>query len=175
MRSVRLVTLVAALGLWGCSTSPAGPDASADGGSDVIEPEVGAPEGGDAAYDGPVVTPLCTFPADAGAGTGSCITVTLDGGNLCNPVTNAGCDVDAGEACDFTAIGFGCYGPTPPNTATACMDCDDKLTACVPTETCAPTAGGLKCARFCCVDGDCGSGHCDMTTFDAAAVGICVQ
>ena len=70
-----------------------------------------------------------------------------------------------GSACDLDGTGsFQCY--PPPNDKALC-------------ESCAPTqgvycAGGMfclygvgRCARYCCDDGDCGSGRCWL---DAAAL-----
>ena len=131
----------------------------------------------DAVSDGLInivgVDPVCTLPAEAG--TGACVTL---GGNIaCNPVTSSPCNGDAGEACDIAPDGgFQCFAPPPPNSGTLCGTCDDQTTACAPSTTCVTVdGGGGECARYCCTDGECGTGHCDTTALDVAPVGICVK
>jgi hypothetical protein len=96
----------------------------------------------------------------------------------CNPVTNAGCA--AGDACDFTQdqnmqTTFKCYPPPPPNTVMVCGACDDMNTACQGGATCLIPSGAMmgKCGKYCCADGDCGTGVCNKgsTPF---GVGICL-
>lgn len=123
---------------------------------------------------GTPVDMVCAAPATAPS-AGSCVTV--DGtNNKCNPVTNQGCNTAAGEACDFGASGFECYAAPPANTEALCAACDiTNGPACLPTSTCIDaTAGGTKCARFCCTDADCGAGKCD-TTVTGGAPGVCVK
>jgi hypothetical protein len=186
----RLLALAALLANAACSTSGGGTlDASTEGGQDAGKdaktvPEAGQNDsgqndagGGDAGDSGGLtLDPECTAPADAGSG-GSCVTITGDGGVECNPVTNAPCNTGAGEACDRTQIGgTHCFPPPPSNTAALCAMCDDTNgPACMPTATCVPTSAGENCARFCCVDGDCGSGHCDTVTLALPNFGVCVQ
>lgn len=120
----------------------------------------------------PTIDPFCTAPATAPS-AGSC--VTIDATNLCNPVTNAGCNAAAGESCDFDgAGGFKCWAPPPANTAALCAACDVTAgPACLPTSTCMATpAGTTACARFCCTDADCGAGKCD-TTITGGTPGVC--
>jgi hypothetical protein len=86
-------------------------------------------------------------------------------------VTNGGCNPTS--ACDFGAdtnrqSTFVCYDPPPPNTAGICASCDDKTVACLGGFTCLYG----QCARYCCDDGDCGTGVCDPT--NAFGVGVCV-
>jgi hypothetical protein len=95
----------------------------------------------------------------------------------CNPITNAGCA--SGSACDFSADmnmqqTFDCYPPPPPNTAAICASCDDKATACVGGSTCLIPTGSTMgtCAKFCCANGDCGTGVCQPT--GSFNVGVCV-
>ncbi len=115
--------------------------------------------------------PECAVPAQAGSG--ACVTVG-DGGYACNPVTGAGCNADAGETCDYEGTGFHCYPPPPPATAAVCATCDLAIgPACAPTNTCVPIDGGFACARFCCVDGDCGQGHCEVPA--GQVVGVCLR
>jgi hypothetical protein len=122
---------------------------------------------------GTVVDPTCTPPTTPPSG-GSC--VTIDGTtNKCNPVTNAGCNAAAGEACDFGGGGFKCYAPPPANSAALCATCDvTNGPACQPTGTCVKTASGTGCARFCCTDVDCAPGKCD-TSVTGHSAGICVN
>jgi hypothetical protein len=182
----RLLAFAALLANAACGTSGGGTlDASTEGGQDAGKDAKTLPDAGqndtgqnDAGGDGGGLTldPECTAPVDAGSG-GSCVTITGDGGVECNPVTNAPCNTDAGEACDRTEIGgTHCFAPPPSNSAALCAVCDDTNgPACMPTATCVPTSGGLNCARFCCVDGDCGSGHCDTVTLALPNFGVCVQ
>jgi hypothetical protein len=110
------------------------------------------------------IDPACDAPAVAPS-NGSCIAATP-----CNPVTNAGCDTAAGEACDFGegTNGFQCY--PAPNDGALCGACNAQAGQyCQGTMVC----GGTKCARFCCNDGDCGTGKCDKTVTEAE-VGLCV-
>ncbi len=179
MTSLHLGTVATILACAACSNSPTQPDASTEGGADVAAQDViyqndTAPPG-DAGYDGPTVNPVCAA-RDAGTGTGSCVPIAPDAGFVCDPLTNAQCNADAGEACDFGKVGFQCYAPPPSNTAALCAMCDDTVgPACAPSSTCVPTAQGNTCAQFCCVDGDCASGHCDKTTLQTDPVGICVN
>jgi hypothetical protein len=181
------VILVFAIVTLGCSNGATpGVDASLEGGGDDASTSDDAPNDAgitDAPANGdmitiPMVDPLCAITGDAGAPTGSCITLN-DSGVECNPITNAPCKVDAGEACDFSTSdggGFQCFAPPPPNTVALCATCDDKKgPACRATSTCVFTMNGNECAQFCCVDGDCGSGHCDMGTLGIAPVGVCVK
>lgn len=86
----------------------------------------------------------------------------------CNPVTNEGCNAAAGEACDFAQWGsFACY--PAPNDNAICTACGSADGYCQGGMTCAGT-----CAKFCCDDGDCGTGKCDSTN-TGGVVGICVD
>jgi hypothetical protein len=107
----------------------------------------------------------CDAPATSPS-SGFCYT-----GTGCNPVSNATCA--AGASCDSTMSGFQCYAPPPANTAAACAVCDSMNgPECLPGSTC---LDGL-CFKYCCDDGDCGSGSCDkdQTTNDPD-VGLCVK
>jgi hypothetical protein len=90
----------------------------------------------------------------------------------CNPVTNEGCDTAMGEACDYTGAGFTCF--PPPNNTPVCDACDiDMGPFCAPGERCLSDGG---CARYCCDDGDCGTGRCDkFQLFIPQGVGVCVK
>ncbi len=93
----------------------------------------------------------------------------------CNPVTNAPCAT--GEACDASNMGtFECF--PPPNDGKLCGACDNSK---------GPFCGGglgcaqKKCAKYCCDDGDCGTGG-KCTKSDANGpfwpgvnVGICLD
>jgi hypothetical protein len=84
-----------------------------------------------------------------------------------------GCNTANGESCDANNNnGFQCF-TMPPNTEKLCGMCDSNNgPECLPGSTC--TVGGT-CAKYCCNDGDCGSGTCNknMTTNDPN-VGICI-
>jgi hypothetical protein len=113
--------------------------------------------------------PACDAPA-VSPSMGAC--VQLGGTIACNPVTNAGCV--AGDACDTDgAGGFVCY--PPPNTEALCDACGPNAAGyCQGGMACYSVTD--TCARFCCNDGDCGTGVCDLTYFGAGSpVGICVQ
>jgi hypothetical protein len=58
--------------------------------------------------------------------------------------------------------------PPPPNNVDLCGPCDDKSTACLGGLTCLSS----QCAKFCCADGDCGSGVCEP--IGSFGVGVCV-
>jgi hypothetical protein len=112
----------------------------------------------------------CTVPAEASS-AGSC--VAIDATNTCNPVTNEGCNTDAGEACDLGQNGFECF--PDGNTQDLCTDCGSTVGYCKAGLTCFN-----ECARFCCTDDDCGTGQC-LKEFDGAALyevapslGVCV-
>ncbi len=166
---IRARLLFVAVCMCGCGDGGAGPsDAAKDvtvadaPAIDVSLPDVNAFELRD---------PACDVPAEGGSG--ACITVG-DGGSACNPVTGTPCALDAGETCDYQGNGFHCYAPPPANTAAVCNACDNANgPACAPGNTCVPVADGSACARFCCVDSECGGGHCDVPAGEA--VGICVH
>jgi len=103
---------------------------------------------------------------------GCCSATCFDGG--CNPVTNEGCDAAAGEACDFTGDGFGCF--PAPNDTPACGECSNADGPfCEATLTCSSDAdGNTGCTHYCCDDGDCGAnGACDKANH-TDGVGICL-
>lgn len=115
---------------------------------------------------GPTLTPACDAPAAAPSG-GTC--AVLGGSIACNPVTNEGCPTN-GSACDAASGGgFSCY--PPENTNALCAACSDTAGWCAPGMTC----NGGKCLRYCCADGDCGTGHCDKTSLGLGEVGVCVM
>jgi hypothetical protein len=99
---------------------------------------------------------------------GSCYALPMGG---CNPVTNAGC---AGGMCDIDviAMSFTCFNQA--STGAICAECN-FVAECAGGSTCVGSNGQQQCAKFCCADTDCGSGHCNktMTTPDPN-VGICV-
>jgi hypothetical protein len=112
---------------------------------------------------------------------GSCVTTVpandAGTGIECNPVTQSDC-TGANNACDYNVdsagnfIGFTCF-PNMMYTVAACGSCDptynngpycDKGFTCLPIDQ----AGMVgRCARYCCTDGDCGSGKCTITQGDA--------
>ena len=107
-----------------------------------------------------------------------CTTACAPTPPTCNPITNAGCA--AGSACDADQDTNGnptydCFPPPPPNTVALCGSCDDSATACLPGSTCLipGTATTGQCAQYCCGNGDCGSGVCDLTQ-GVFGVGLCV-
>ena len=153
-------------------TQPPGNDA---GSTDAGSTDAGSADAGDAGADAGDAGSTDAGSTDAGGSTkGSCVTID-DAGVSCNPVTNEGCNAAAGEACDVSQTGFQCWS-SPPNTGAVCTSCDlQNGPACLPTLTCVDTGNGTKCGRYCCVDSDCGSGHCDTSSFGTAPAGVCVQ
>ncbi len=117
-------------------------------------------------------TPACDAPA-VSPSAGACFGA-LDpaNGKPCNPVTNEGCDAAAGEACDVNQNqdGFECY--TASNTEALCDPCGNAANGnyCQGGMLCFDT-----CAKYCCDDGDCGTGTCDKTLLPDPNVGICLQ
>jgi hypothetical protein len=113
--------------------------------------------------------PACDAPLVAPSG-GSCVTLTKD--VECNPVTNEPCP----EVCGNYGLGlFQCY--TVTSMEPTCGSCDDSV--CGGTTECLDDLGfdGVyQCARFCCDDGDCGSGVCvkDGIATPDADVGVCL-
>ena len=163
-----------------CSSNGGNKDGGADSSTDSpVKKDSGTKDtgtGSDAGDDGaaaPTFDPLCTAPVTA-ASNGSC--VTIDGTNFtCNPVNNAGCDAGAGETCDLSSQGFVCF--PAPNDVPLCGTCDNQNGPfCKPTMHCVGTdGGGTGCARFCCDDGDCTGGKCDLSILGGQAPGICVK
>jgi hypothetical protein len=117
----------------------------------------GGGSGGDA--------PSCDAPAIA-ASNGACFTNV----GACNPVTGAPCAVDQGQSCDIGPSGFACFSGN--NAEALCQSCNNKGGPfCGATLTC---LSDERCTRYCCDDGDCGSGHCD-THGVGGGVGVCFQ
>lgn len=89
----------------------------------------------------------------------------------CNPVTNEGCAND-GSTCDLSSPGgnFGCFAP--PNDVKLCGKCDNNNGPyCGPGLHC---SGGF-CGQYCCDDGDCGTGKCNLMALAPSGftVGVC--
>jgi hypothetical protein len=96
--------------------------------------------------------------------------------NQCNPITNEGCGT-TGDACDvgvFLGLPyFTCF--VPPNDAVVCGACNDNNPNgpfCSGGSTCFENEA--TCSRYCCDDGDCGTGTCDMSQFQGLGVGTCI-
>jgi hypothetical protein len=121
---------VAALALGGCG------DVKADWGfEEVVDWDVGEGSNHDNTYD------PCAG-ADAG---------------LCDPLTNAGCDADAGYACSYTQGVLGPFACLSDSTEAMGAPCDaDDGPWCGPGLACDPPDGGAGlCAPYCCGDDDC--------------------
>ncbi len=110
-----------------------------DAGSDAPEPDAGH----ECIVD-PLVAP----------GLGACVRVG-DPGYACNPVTGAPCNTAGSETCEYDGAGFSCQ-PLPADAAQGCRTCDPMATSCAVGFTCRGTL--YRCTRYCCDDGDCGSG-----------------
>lgn len=93
----------------------------------------------------------------------------------CNPVTNEPCS----EFCGNYGQGlFQCY-TTTDSLQPVCGDCGADDLGCIGGATCPADdgwPGGFSCAKYCCDDGDCGSGTCykDGIATPDAPVGICL-
>ena len=117
--------------------------------------------------------PLACMPPATAPSMGSC--VMIDANNVCNPVTNEGCDTMAGAACDVGMNGFQCY--PDGNTQDVCQDCGVTGTDyCKAGSTCL-----VQCAKYCCDNSDCGGGVCTKT-LDGMAIfggapnlGVCAE
>lgn len=82
------------------------------------------------------------------------------GSSYCNPVTHAGCQPD-GSQCEFFYPGiFDCIPPfgTPAQICQSCNFTNGPY--CGSGLRCDVTS--LQCARYCCSDADCGTGHCEL-------------
>ena len=132
---------------------------------------VSASSTGTAGCDAPAMPPsmgMCvTLTTGAGGGGGG---GGGEPGIECNPVTNEPCDTAAGEACDFAGPNaFACYGG---NEASLCEACDQENVFCFGTMTCDTEAG--LCTKYCCSDGDCGTGTCQaLGIAEAPMLGTC--
>jgi hypothetical protein len=109
------------------------------------------------------VEPACEGVPEEAPSAGACVEIA--GGDECNPVTNEGCDTEAGEACDSGEDGFMCY--PPPNENALCTECSEDAGFCAPGHVC---VGGL-CARWCCTDQDCGD---DGVCSGEGNIGYCI-
>lgn len=121
----------------------------------------------------------CT-PPPSSPSNGSCVAV--GGDNQCNPITQDGCNVANGEACDRqvapdgSQIGFKCYPSM--NTNDACQPCNDGAGYCKPGLSCFE-----HCGKMCCDDGDCGNGSTCRKSDDfgdnlfpvTPGLGLCAQ
>lgn len=100
--------------------------------------------------------------------TDSCMTECTPA--QCNPITNDMCDSAAGEACDLSQNGYGCF--PAPNDVKICGTCDNmKGPFCEAGNHCI----GTQCAHYCCDDGDCGTGTCNKDILKDPMVGVCVD
>jgi len=137
------------------STSHTASSSGASGGAGAGASSTGGAGGGGGSV--PKLVPACDAPVVAPSG-GTCFQLSLD--QQCNPVTNSDC---ADLSCDTPDSGetFQCYSSTTHRSL--CQPCDENTfcvggLACPAQQTGWP--GGSQCARYCCDDGDCGSGKC---------------
>jgi hypothetical protein len=115
--------------------------------------------------------PACDAPA-VSPSMGACVTLTAGAGGgggfgggeggappgiECNPVTNEPCTAGMDLVCDIAgSVGFKCWPTARPGEL--CDDCNQGgMMFCGAGMTC---VGVHACARYCCEDGDCGSGTC---------------
>ena len=94
--------------------------------------------------------------------------------NVCDPVTGAACDLEAGETCDESESfgGFKCFpGPNPQRIGD---DCDTESLFCGPGLRCVFDAQP-KCYRYCCENSDCPSGSCSVGLLDTLSLGLCLD
>jgi hypothetical protein len=137
----------------------------------------GGGTGGGGTGGGATVSPACDAPA-VPPSKGSCYTIQGGAGGgmaACNPVSGDPCNGGGGEACDGDGNGgYVCYGP--PNDAKLCDMCDPANGVfCGNGLTCIGDGTTGQCAKYCCADGDCGSGKCDLTILGDPKVGACVK
>jgi hypothetical protein len=88
----------------------------------------------------------------------------------CDPFTGTPCHLEAGMICDWDdhSASFACF-PSADQTA-LCQDC--STTFCAAGLHCIYDT--MKCAAYCCDDGDCGAGgRCDKGYLGDAKVGVC--
>jgi hypothetical protein len=91
----------------------------------------------------------------------------------CNPVTNAPCNTGNGEACEPGSGGTGYQCFVEPTDEGLCEMCDGSMFFCQGGDVCLPDGG---CAKYCCDDGDCGSGYCDKTMLPGeTTIGVCLH
>ena len=123
--------------------------------------------------------PTCDAPTTPPS-DGSCAPPMLTSNFQCNPFTNEGCNEAAGEVCDYNAGQFTCF--PGPNDNALCEPCggEDGFCgsglSCIQSVTIDPDGVNIRggCARYCCDDGDCGSGTCGETvTVDGQTIGLC--
>lgn len=89
----------------------------------------------------------------------------------CNPVTSELCDVASGAACDTGNGGFVCFASG--NVKDLCATCGaNDNDYCMPGLTCLDG----QCMKYCCDDGDCGTGVCEKSYYAVpdAPVGVCI-
>lgn len=96
---------------------------------------------------------------------------------VCNPMTNEGCDVSAGEACDYGLDDYFTCFPAPNDVAEGGA-CDwEQGPFCKPTLTCDfsdPETPNGVCRRHCCEDTDCKSPQtCEVFDPEFGKLGVC--
>lgn len=156
----------------GVSDTGSGSDATETGGSGGSAGTAGSGGSGATEQDAALEAP------DTGANLDLPTGCAPEGtGYVCNPVTNAGCDSAAGEACEYGIEEyFTCY-PAPNDVAEGGA-CDWEAGPwCEATLTCDPispdsTAG--VCRRHCCSDTDCESPEtCTPNDPEFGTLGVC--
>ena len=67
--------------------------------------------------------------------------------------------------------GYICF--SGPNDAGLCEPCDSESNPCAGGSACVTG----ECVRYCCEDGDCGTGTCDTTTYaeTMGPIGLCTK
>lgn len=106
---------------------------------------------------------------DAGAmldASASCLALT----NVCNPVTNEGCDESKGEACRMDSAGTSsCH--VGANDQPAGALCDDTSRFCEVGYHCGES---IRCEQYCCTSADCtGGGTCTPLSTSGGTLGTC--
>lgn len=127
------------------------------------------------ASESPPDAGACTADSDAGWGALlACVRTNCASecfpASQCNPVTNDGCIPPS--ACDLDQDGvYICF--TPATSSALCGECSNANgPPCDATLHCLETGVSGVCARYCCDDGDCAGGTCDMTLVPGG-VGLC--
>ncbi len=94
----------------------------------------------------------------------------LSPNNVCDPVTNEGCDATQGEACRLDSDGkTSCH--TGANDQPPGEWCDQTSRFCQPGYHC---GASIKCEQYCCSDADCtGGGTCTALMASVGTLGTC--
>jgi hypothetical protein len=170
--------VVVAFGAAAAGCSGKGPSDTGAGGSGSASSSSQVSTGSAQGSTGAQTTSAASTGTSTGTSTPPASSTGSGGGAWtaqCNPVTNAGCKT--GEACDASENNtFVCF--PPPNDSGVCVTCDNKAGPfCKGGYGCSASNG---CAKYCCDDGDCGTGKCvkegqDGPLWGGIGAGVCLD